>query len=427
MSDLTVQQIKSKRMVFLVLSTITLLFLGLIYAFSMFAAPMCEFFGLERSQIGLTFNIMMIMFCLGCVGGSIVDKKLGVKGALVIAALMFAIGFIGTAFLAHGNIIIVYVFYGIIAGIGVGIGYNTLVATTNVWFPDRVGFSSGIMMMGFGIGSLIFGTLGVKLYGGGMALSTVFTIIGCVGGIIAIITALFLRRPPKDIVQVMAPEKVTGSGYDPADEDKPLKTPLFWVYWVWAIIVIGIGLATIGNCASDAQLVGWDSGFATLLVGLVSTCNGLSRVIFGLVYDKTNVKVTMLVGGVVALAATLCIALALNAGIAVIYVVGALLCGFCYGGVPVVASAFARTRFGAKNYPFNLSVVNFAIVFGSLLNLVIQAACGADARSAIFIVLVVLAAVAVLDCIPFSKMFNKGMKVLEERRAAHEGQAATTE
>ena len=99
------------------------------------------------------------------------------------------------------------------------------------------------------------------------------------------------------------------------------------------------------------------------------------------------------------------------------------LCPIQSQGVPVVASAFARTRFGAKNYPFNLSVINFAIVFGSILNLVIQAACGADARQAIFIVLVVLAIVAVLDCIPFSKMFNKSLKVLDERRAAHEAAA----
>lgn len=422
MSEMTVQQIKSKRIVYLAASTFTLLFLGLIYAFSMYAAPMCVTFGLEKAQIGLTFNIMMIAFCVGCVGGAFVEKAVGVKLSIIIAAILFAVGFIGTALLANGNIMIVYVFYGVCAGAGVGIGYNSIIATTNVWFPDKVGFSSGVLMMGFGLASLIMGTLSVNIYNSGVPLPTVFIGVGIVGGVITVICGLILRRPPADIVQLMCPDRASASGYDPADEDSPLKTPLFYIYWVWAIVVIAIGLATIGNCSSDAQLVGWDVGFATLLVGLVSTCNGLARVVIGMIYDKTNVKVTMFVDALIALAAVACIAGALSTGIGVLYVVGALCCGFCYGGVPVVASAFARQRFGAKNYPLNLSIINFGIVFASLLNIAIQAAVGGDARLTVFLVLVVLAVIAVLDVLLFSKMFDKSQEELEARRAAHEAQ-----
>ncbi len=410
MEEMSVSQIKKSRALYLTLSTVTLLFLGLIYAFSMFAAPMCQSFGLEKSAVGLTFNIMMILFCIGAVVGSQIEKAVGVKATIIIGAVLFAVGFIGTALFANGNITMVYVFYGVCAGTGVGIGYNSIIATTNVWFPDKVGFSSGVLMMGFGLGSLILGTLSVNLFKGGMDLSTVFLGIGVIGGVVAIVAGLLLRRPPANIVQLMAPEKAAASGYDPAEDDSALKTPLFYVYWIWAIIVIGIGLATIGNCASDAQLVGWDEGFATLLVGLVSTCNGLARVVIGILFDKTNVKVTML--------ATVSIVGAFTLHIPVLYVVGAFACGFCYGGVPVVASAFARQRFGAKNYPLNLSLANFAIVFGSILNLVIQGVLGGDARVETFIVLAVLSLLATFDVLPFSKMFNKSQKELDEKRAA---------
>ncbi len=417
MEEMSVSQIKKSRALYLTLSTVTLLFLGLIYAFSMFAAPMCQSFGLEKSAVGLTFNIMMILFCIGAVVGSQIEKAVGVK-ATIIGAVLFAVGFIGTALFANGNITMVYVFYGVCAGTGVGIGYNSIIATTNVWFPDKVGFSSGVLMMGFGLGSLILGTLSVNLFKGGMDLSTVFLGIGVIGGVVAIVAGLLLRRPPANIVQLMAPEKAAASGYDPAEDDSALKTPLFYVYWIWAIIVIGIGLATIGNCASDAQLVGWDEGFATLLVGLVSTCNGLARVVIGILFDKTNVKVTMLVDALVSVVATVSIVGAFTLHIPVLYVVGAFACGFCYGGVPVVASAFARQRFGAKNYPLNLSLANFAIVFGSILNLVIQGVLGGDARVETFIVLAVLSLLATFDVLPFSKMFNKSQKELDEKRAA---------
>ncbi|MCI8340644.1 MAG: OFA family MFS transporter [Eggerthellaceae bacterium] len=418
MEEMSVSQIKKSRALYLTLSTVTLLFLGLIYAFSMFAAPMCQSFGLEKSAVGLTFNIMMILFCIGAVVGSQIEKAVGVKATIIIGAVLFAVGFIGTALFANGNITMVYVFYGVCAGTGVGIGYNSIIATTNVWFPDKVGFSSGVLMMGFGLGSLILGTLSVNLFKGGMDLSTVFLGIGVIGGVVAIVAGLLLRRPPANIVQLMAPEKAAASGYDPAEDDSALKTPLFYVYWIWAIIVIGIGLATIGNCASDAQLVGWDEGFATLLVGLVSTCNGLARVVIGILFDKTNVKVTMLVDALVSVVATVSIVGAFTLHIPVLYVVGAFACGFCYGGVPVVASAFARQRFGAKNYPLNLSLANFAIVFGSILNLVIQGVLGGDARVETFIVLAVLSLLATFDVLPFSKMFNKSQKELDEKRAA---------
>lgn len=420
MTEMSPAQIKSKRVVYLVLSTITLLFLGLIYAFSMFAAPMCSTFGLEKPAVGLTFNIMMITFCLGAVVGSQVEKVIGVKGAILVAAAMFAIGFIGTGIFAYSNIVALYLFYGVICGLGVGMGYNSVIATTNVWFPDKVGLSSGILMMGFGLGSLILGTLSVNL-AKTFGLGTVLIVIGVISAIVIGIEGLIIKRPPSNIIAAMAPEKASGSSYDPADEDSALKTPLFYVYWVWAIIVIAIGLATIGNCASDAQSVGWDAGFATLLVGLVSVLNGIGRVLVGIIYDKTNVKVTMIIDGTVGSIAAVCIICAFTMSIPVLYVVGAFCCGFCYGGVPVVASAFGRQRFGAKNYPLNLSLCNFAIVFGSLLNVLLQAVVGMDARVTTFSILAIMAVIAVLDAaIPFSKMFNRDQKLLEERRAAHE-------
>lgn len=415
MPNQTVSQIKSKRMLYLALATLTLFFLGLIYAFSMFAAPMCSAFGLEKGAVGLTFNIMMITFCVGAVVGSQIEKRIGVKGALVVSAVMFFAGFAGTGAFATGSIEVVYLCYGVLGGLGVGIGYNTVIATTNVWFPDKVGFSSGVLMMGFGLSSLILGTLAVQI-STSMGLGTVLIALGVVTAVVVVVAAVVLARPPADIIELMAPEKAVAGGYDPGEEDTPLKTSTFYIYWIWAIIVIAIGLATIGNCASDAQLVGIDAGFASLLVGLVSVCNGLSRVLIGIVYDKTNVKATMFVDGLIAVAATVCIIGAFLTGISALYIVGAFCCGFCYGGVPVVASAFARQRFGAKAYPLNLSLANFAITFGSILNVIVQAVVGGDNRLGVFAVMAILSLVALVDVLPFSRKWNSDMKKLEERR-----------
>lgn len=422
MTDMTAAQIKSKRMVYLVLSTLTLLFLGLIYAFSMFAAPMCMTFGLEKADVALTFNIMMICFCFGATIGSFLEKKINIKGTIMLAGILFFIGFVGTGMFAHEKLFVVYALYGVCAGGGVGMGYNSICATTNQWFPDKVGFSSGVLMMGFGVSALIIGNISVNFIET-LGLTTVFTALGVITLVIALVCAFVLQRPPANIVAIMQPERAVAAGaVDPADEESPLKTPLFYVYWVWAIIVIAIGLATIGNCASDAQMVGISASTATFLVGIVSTANGCARVIMGMVYDKTNVKVTMLIDAIIAIVATVCILGAFITNISALYIAGAICCGFCYGAVPVVAAAFSRQRFGSKNYPLNLSLANFAIVFGSLLNIAVQAAVGGSTeRMAVFSVMAVFAIIAALDVLPFSKMWDKSIKALNEKRAALQG------
>ncbi len=158
---------------YLTLSTLTLLFLGLIYAFSMFAAPMCATFGLEKADVALTFNIMMIAFCVGATIGSQLEKVIGVRWSIVLSGTLFFIGFAGTGFFAHNQLFVVYLLYGVCAGTGVGMGYNTIAATTNQWFPDKVGFSSGVLMMGFGVSALIIGNISVGFIAS-LGLLTVF-------------------------------------------------------------------------------------------------------------------------------------------------------------------------------------------------------------------------------------------------------------
>lgn len=409
--SMTAQQIKSKRNVYLALSTLVLLFLGLIYAFSMFAKPMTQDFGFQ-GNVGLTFNIMMITFCVGATLGSVTQRKVGVKGNLIICAIMFAIGFCGTGIVgaATGDTMMLYVFYGVFGGLGVGLGYNTIIATTNVWFPDKTGFSSGVLMMGFGLSALIFGNIAlmVRPMLGGM--SMVLIALGVLVAVLCVVLAFTLKTPPSNIIELMAPEKMSTGGKELGENDSLFKTPIFYVYYIWAVIVIAVGLATIGNAAADATSLGLDEGFASLLVGLVSTFNGLSRIIIGIVYDKTNIKITMFIDAFIAVAAVALIVLAFTTGNGMLYVPGALLCGFAYGAVPVVAAAFARARYGAKKYPFNLSIINFAIAIGSLVNIVIAAAVGDGGRLMIFTVILVLAVIAAADVFLFSRQWNKDVE-----------------
>ena len=409
-------EVRAKRRLYLACSTTGLLFLGLIYAFSMFAALMSATFELDGSRLSLTFYIAMIVTSFGTIVGAKADQALGTKATIVLIGVLFFFAFAATALFARGNLWVVYIFYGAIGGLASGMGNNVIVSTTNLWFPDKVGFSSGVLMMGFSFGTLVLGTASVQLVPV-FGLEPVFFSIGAATCLVLGVLAAVLRRPPDDIVALMAPERLAVEQAE-AGESLGVKTPLFYVYWVWAAIVFAIGLATIGSCAADAGLVGIDAAFASLLVGLVSVANGCARLVFGLVFDRTNVKTTMLLDALCALAACLLIVAAFALGAPPLYIAGALACGFCYGGVPVVASAFTRIRYGRANYPMNLGCANLAIAMGSLVNIAIQALVGASGRQAVFCVLVALAVVAVADVAFFAKIWNRDMKALEAKEVA---------
>ena len=78
--------------------------------------------------------------------------------------MCWALGFVISALgVTTGQLWLVYLGYGVIGGIGLGIGYISPVSTLIKWFPDRPGLSTGIAIMGFGGGALIGGTTGALI------------------------------------------------------------------------------------------------------------------------------------------------------------------------------------------------------------------------------------------------------------------------
>ena len=148
----------NKRWLYLAVATVILLFQGLIYAWSLFRTPFSEIYtDWTVAQLSMTFTISISCFCLGGFVGGQLSKKLGVKVRFLITAVCLFIGFFGVSMLnpadSAGSLTKLYIFYGVFGGGGVGIGYNAVISTITKWFPDKVGLASGIMLMGFGLGS----------------------------------------------------------------------------------------------------------------------------------------------------------------------------------------------------------------------------------------------------------------------------------
>jgi MFS family permease len=118
--------------------------IGQVYAFSVFKAPLVEHFGTKPTPIGLIFSIAIVMLGLSAaVCGTWVERS-GPRKAMFVAACCWSAGFaVGALGVATTQLWLVYLGYGVIGGIGLGIGYISPVSTLIKWFPDRPGLATG--------------------------------------------------------------------------------------------------------------------------------------------------------------------------------------------------------------------------------------------------------------------------------------------
>src|SRR5215210_6572723 len=190
--------------------------IGQVYAFSVFKKPLVEHFDSNLTPIGIIFSIAIVMLGLSAaIGGTWVERS-GPRKAMFVAACCWGSGFlIGALGVATSQLWLVYLGYGVIGGIGLGIGYISPVSTLIKWFPDRPGLATGLAIMGFGGGALIASPLSDALLGAfgadpADAIAPAFLTLGAIYLVMMMLGAFVVRLPPEG----WQPE-----GWTPPDED----------------------------------------------------------------------------------------------------------------------------------------------------------------------------------------------------------------
>lgn len=352
---------KVNRWKYIVAGALMLLFLGLIYAWSIFKVPLNQVYpDWSVSQISLTFTISMICFCLfGFLGGKL-QTVLTPRVIVFVGGLLIFCGFFGVSFMdadnPSGSLIRLYLLYGILCGGGVGMCYNVIISTVNKWFPDRQGLASGIMLMGFGFGGIILGSIVNELIGVTSVFVT-FRVLAVAILVVIGIGSFFLKRPD------MVAGKSVATGGKEYSLGEMLKTGAFWCFFIWSIFINSAGLLVINSAAPIALAFG-----APAVLGLiVSVFNGAGRVIIGAAFDRVGRKWTILLDVVIMLTAGGCLLLGAATAAVVFIMVGLLLTGVAYGGSPTISSALIHSTFGPKNFPVNFSIATFSLMPAAII------------------------------------------------------------
>ncbi len=356
-----------KRFGILFSDSIMLIFLGLVYAWSVFKKPLALEYGWNDSQLTWTFTICMFMFCLGGFAGARLSKFTSHRtltwfcGALIGAAF-YAMGYMTTLWQ-------IYVLYGVVIGFAVGVVYNCVLATGNRWFPDKGGLVAGLLLMFFGAGSLFLSPLSNFLilnYG----LKLAFAIIGIMFVFVFLIGGLFVITPSEEDnkkLQKIAVKKDVSTGVVEFTSKEMLRTQSFWIYFLWCALVSAIGIALLGQIATISGSVGMSSGKAALMVSLFAVFNGLGRLYFGGFYDRRGRELTMTIFGVGFVLGGLFLAFGIIFSSSALIIISLILFGIAYGGVTPTNANFARSFFGNKNYATNFSLVNFNLLIAVFL------------------------------------------------------------
>ena len=261
--------------------------IGSVYAWSVLTRPIMQQLGWSLSETTWAFSIAILFlgFSAGFLGKFV--EKYGPKRSGLVSMCFFGAGMFGTALALHlGSLPLLYLFYGAIGGIGLGVGYITPVSTLVKYFPNHRGFATGLAIMGFGFAALIAGPVMQQLTAR-FGLVENFLILGTVYMVLIGASSLYLKPPAKKAVQA---SRRTGAASDVkalgATASEAMHTwqfgALWWIFFV--NITCGIGLLAVASPMAQ-EVAQMDATQAASMVGIIGLLNGGGRILWSTASD----------------------------------------------------------------------------------------------------------------------------------------------
>ncbi len=361
----------AKRWAILIAGVCTMLFAGIIYAWSILKTPFSAELGFASSVLALNFTLTMSFFCIGGFLSSRLVRRIGTRLTILFAGILAGLGFVLSPAVGATGPIALYITYAFMSGLGIGMAYIVIISTVNAWFPDRKGLSSGILMMGFGASTLILGNLSDKLFATELGFRGTYTAIGIALCVVIGLASFVIQGPPANTVFPESKKIVSAKGEDFEIRDyKPsemVKRFTFWRAFVALVCLTAVGSSVISFARDLALSVGAETALATTLVGVLSVCNGLGRVITGVVFDAKGRKFTMISASILTVVAACTTLVAVKVDSLVLLVIGLCLTGISYGTSPTISAAFTAAFYGQKYFATNLSISNFNLMAASFV------------------------------------------------------------
>ncbi|GAB3258562.1 OFA family MFS transporter [Chitinimonas naiadis] len=334
--------------------------IGQAYAFSVFNSPLNKAYGWSIPDLGWIFSLAIVFLGLSAAFGGKWLERVGPRATMFTSALCFGGGFLISAVGIHlQQLWLLYLGYGVVGGIGLGLGYVSPVSTLIKWFPDRRGMATGMAIMGFGGGAMIGAPLAVMLMEhfkteATAGITETFVVMGVLYTFSMLLGAFTVRLPaegwkPEGYVEVTSADKLSGTSY--VDVDLAHKTPQFWLLWIVLCMNVTAGIGVLGQASLMIQEIFKDSVTAAMaagFVGLLSLFNMGGRFFWSSVSDKIGRKATYLVFFLLGAVLYASIPSAGSAGSKGFFVVLYAVILSMYGGGFATIPAYLSDKFGTR-------------------------------------------------------------------------------
>lgn len=296
-------QLNSNRWFIAIMATLLQVVLGTVYAWSFFQNPIMERHGWTNIETMWIFSFAILFLGLAAALGGVVLSKYGPRKLAVIGALLYSSGYLISALaMKMDSLPLFYLGFGVIGGIGLGLGYVTPVATVSKWFPDKKGLITGMVVMGFGLGALLMSQVlapfFMKVAGGNMV--QVFLYLSLVLAVIGVAAGVYMKNPPDGFMpkgdQMFIKDCINPEVEDGLTIRSSLLSAKFLGMWLIFFLNVSAGIMFIGlqsPMIQDLMLLKDGSiSSETLtkagaaLIAVSSLFNGIGRFLWGGLSDK---------------------------------------------------------------------------------------------------------------------------------------------
>jgi OFA family oxalate/formate antiporter-like MFS transporter len=347
------------------------LVLGVLYAWGVMAKALVVQWHWSKADAALPFTVSTAAFAITMVFAGRLQDKVGPRLIAALGGIVLGLGLVATSFAESPAMMLVT--FGLVGGIGIGLGYSATTPPAIKWFPpSKKGLITGIVVSGVGLAAVYISPLTQFLLKA-TGIHQTFLYLGLGAIVVVAVLAQLLRNPPAGYVPAAAAPATTPAAKAAAvprpalDWSDMLKTSQFYRLWAMFILAASAGLMIIAHVAIIAkEQARWEWGFVPVV--LLAIFNSAGRVASGIVSDRIGRTQTMVLAFV--LQACNMFAFSHYTSSALL-VFGSAFTGLCYGTIFTLMPAATADFYGVKNlgvnYGFVFTGFGVAGVFGPLL------------------------------------------------------------
>jgi MFS transporter, OFA family, oxalate/formate antiporter len=347
------------------------LILGVLYAWGVMAKALVLQWHWSKADAALPFTVSTAAFAITMIFAGRLQDKVGPRLIAALGGIVLGLGLVASSFAHSPGLMLVT--FGLVGGIGIGLGYSATTPPAIKWFPpSKKGLVTGIVVSGVGLAAVYISPLSQFLLKA-VGIQNTFLYLGLGSIVVVALLAQLLRNPPAGYQPAAAAPattpaaKAAASARPTLDWGAMLRTSQFYRLWLMFILAASAGLMIIAHVAIIAkEQANWQWGFVPVV--LLAIFNSFGRVLSGIVSDRIGRTQTMMLAFV--LQACNMFAFSHYTSPALL-VFGSAFTGLCYGTIFTLMPAATADFYGLKNlgvnYGFVFTGFGVAGVFGPLL------------------------------------------------------------